>query len=99
MSEAEKYQVLPLDASRFTRLVAPRPSLTAGRNVFTCSGELIGTQNGDAPSVLAASCNIKAEVEIPKGGAEGMIVTQGGRFGGYGFSLLKGKPRVHLEPG
>ena len=91
-AEAEKYQVLPLDASKFTRLVAPRPNLTAGRNVFTYSGELIGTPNGDAPSVLAASYTIKAEVEIPQGGAEGMIVTQGGRFGGYGFYLLKGKP-------
>ncbi len=91
-TEAERNQVLPLDAAKFTRLVAPRPSLTAGRNVFTYSGEMIGTPNGDAPSVLAASYNIKAEVEIPEGGAEGMIVTQGGRFGGYGFYLLKGKP-------
>jgi len=37
------------------------------------------------------SYNYKAEVEIPPGGAEGMIVTQGGRFGGYGFYVLKGK--------
>jgi hypothetical protein len=91
-TEAQKYQVLPLDAAKFTRLVAPRPNLTAGRTVFTYSGEMIGTPNGDAPSVIAASYNIKAEVEIPQGGAEGMIVTQGGRFGGYGFYLLKGKP-------
>jgi arylsulfatase A-like enzyme len=91
-TEAQKYQVLPLDASKFTRLVAPRPNLAAGRSVFTYSGEMTGTPNGDAPSLLAASYNIKAEVEIPQGGAEGMIVTQGGRFGGYGFYLLKGKP-------
>ena len=31
-------------------------------------------------------------MEIPQGGAEGMILTSGGRFGGYGFYLLKGKP-------
>ena len=91
-AEAEKYQVLPLDASVATRFVTPRPSLTAGRNEFTWSGELTGTPNGDAPFILDASYNFKAEVEIPKGGAEGMIVTQGGRFGGYGFYLLKGKP-------
>ena len=91
-SEAEKYQVLPLDAAKFTRLAQPRPNLTAGRSVFTYSGEMTGTPNGDAPSVLAASYNIKAEVDIPEGGAEGMLVTQGGRFGGYGFYLLKGKP-------
>jgi hypothetical protein len=91
-AEAEKYQVLPLDASVASRFVTPRPSLTAGRNEFTWSGELTGTPNGDAPFILDASYNFRAEVEIPKGGAEGMIVTQGGRFGGYGFYLLKGKP-------
>jgi arylsulfatase A-like enzyme len=91
-TEAKKYQVLPLDASIATRFVTPRPSITAGRNVFTYIGELTGTPNGDAPSILNASYNFKAEVEIPQGGAEGMIVTQGGRFGGYGFYVLKGKP-------
>ena len=35
---------------------------------------------------------ITAEITVPKGGAEGMIVTLGGRFGGYGFFLQKGKP-------
>jgi arylsulfatase A-like enzyme len=90
--EADKNQVLPLDAAKFTRLVAPRPSLTAGRAEFTYFGEMIGTPNGDAPNILNASYNIKAEVIIPENGAEGMLVTQGGRFGGYGFYVLKGKP-------
>jgi len=90
--EAKKYQVLPLNASVATRLVTPRPSLTAGRNVFTWTHPLEGTPGGDAPSVLNASYHFKAEVEIPKGGAKGMLITQGGRFGGYGFYLLKGKP-------
>jgi arylsulfatase len=91
-TEAAKYQVLPLDASVATRVISPKPSLTAGRSVFTYSGEMTGTPNGDAPNLLDASYNFKAEVEIPEGGAEGMIVTQGGRFAGYGFYLLKGKP-------
>ena len=90
--EANKYQVLPLDASVATRLVTPRPSLAAGRTRFTWSGPVTGTPNGDAPSILDSSFNFKAEVEIPPGGAEGMIVTQGGRFGGYGFYVLNGKP-------
>ncbi len=90
--EAARYQVLPLDATVATRLVAPRPNLSAGRTEFTWSGEMTGTPNGDAPFILDSSYNFKAEVEIPAGGAEGMIVTQGGRFGGYGFYLLKGKP-------
>ena len=90
--EAKKYQVLPLDATVVTRLITPRPSITAGRNVFTWTRPLTGTPNGDAPSVLNASYNFKAEVEVPQGGAEGMLITQGGRFGGYGFYLLKSKP-------
>ncbi|HXZ15427.1 MAG TPA: arylsulfatase, partial [Roseiarcus sp.] len=90
--EAKKYQVEPLDASVATRVITPKPSLTAGRTVFTYSGEMIGTPNGDAPNILDASYNFKAEVEIPQGGAEGMIVTQGGRFAGYGFYVLKNKP-------
>ncbi len=90
--EAEKYQVLPLDNTVATRLVAPRPSLSAGRNVFTYSGEITGTPNGDAPSILNSSYNFKAEVEVPTGGGDGIIVTQGGRFGGYGLYLRKGKP-------
>jgi len=90
--EPAKYQVLPLDASTATRLVVPKPSLTAGRTEFTYSGEMTGTPMGDAPSVLNTSYTITAKVEIPQGGVEGMLVTQGGRFGGYGFYLLKGKP-------
>jgi hypothetical protein len=74
------------------RLLTPRPSVTAGRNVFTWTAPLTGTPNGDAPSILNASYNFKAEIEVPDGGGDGMLITQGGRFGGYGFYLLKGKP-------
>jgi len=90
--EAERNQVLPMDTTTFTRALLPRPNLTAGRSVFTYSGEVTGTSNANAPNVLASSYNIKAEVEIPEGGADGMLVTHGGRFAGYGFYLLKGKP-------
>ena len=47
--------------------------------------------NSAAPSILNKSYTITAEVEIPDGGAEGMIVTEGGRFGGYGLFLSKGE--------
>jgi arylsulfatase A-like enzyme len=92
MKEARKYQVLPLDTAVVTRLITPRPSTTAGRDVFTWTRPLTGTPLGSSPSVLNTSYTIKAEVEIPAGGAEGMIITQGGRFAGYGFYLLKSKP-------
>lgn len=90
--EAQKYQVLPLDASVATRIVTPRPSLSAGRTQFTWNGMITGTPNGVAPSILNSSYHFIADIDVPQGGAEGMIVTQGGRFGGYGFYVLKGKP-------
>ncbi len=90
--EAEKYQVLPLDASVATRLVAPRPNLTAGRSEFVYTVPMTGIPQGDSPVLLNTSYTITAEVEIPQGGGEGVLLTSGGRFGGYGFYLLKGKP-------
>jgi len=90
-AEAKKYNVLPIDNSTLSRWNTPRPSLTVGRTEFTYSGELIGTPASAAPSILNKSYAITAEVEIPAGGAEGMIVTQGGRFGGYGLFLSKGE--------
>jgi arylsulfatase A-like enzyme len=90
--EATKYNVFPLDNSVLPRIIAPRPSATAGRTVFTYSGEMPGLPPSDAPSILNKSYSITAEVEVPQGGAEGMLVTLGGRFGGYGLYVLKGKP-------
>jgi arylsulfatase len=90
--EAAKYQVFPLDNSLTARMVTPRPSVTEGRTTFTYSGELTGVPPGDAPQLLATSYTLTAEVEDPEGGGDGMIVTQGGRFGGWGFYLLNGKP-------
>jgi len=92
MVEAKKYQVLPLDNSILERLLTPRPSAVAGRTEFTYSGGVSGLPDGSVPNILGKSFSIAAEVEIPQGGAEGMLNTLGGRFGGYGLYLLKGKP-------
>jgi arylsulfatase A-like enzyme len=92
MDEARKYQVLPLDNSILERILTPRPSATAGRTEFTYSSEVSGLPDGSVPNILTRSYSIAAELEIPKGGAEGMLNTLGGRFGGYGLYLLKGKP-------
>ncbi|MFC0288019.1 arylsulfatase [Kaistia hirudinis] len=89
-AEAAKYNVLPLDNSTLARWNTPRPSLTAGQTEFTYSGVLSGVPASAAPSILNKSYTITADVEIPDGGAEGMIVTEGGRFGGYGLYLSKG---------
>ena len=92
VKEAAKYNVLPLDNSQFARAIAPRPSATAGQTVFTYSGVMPGIPLSDSPSILNKSFTITAEVEVPEGGGDGMLVTAGGRFGGYGLYLLKGIP-------
>jgi len=90
--EATKYNVFPLDNDVLQRFTTPRPSATAGRDLFTYSGETAGIPPGNAPNLLNRSYTITADVEVPTGGGEGMLVTMGGRFGGYGFYVLKGKP-------
>jgi len=92
LTEARKYNVLPLDNSILPRITTPRPSATAGRTLFTFSGENANIPSGNAPSILNKNYTITADVTIPEGGAEGMIATMGGRFGGYGLYLLKSKP-------
>ncbi len=92
LREAKKYQVLPLDASVATRLVQPRPNLTEGRSEFVYTRPMTGLPQGDSPSLLNCSYTVNADIDVPEGGAEGMILTSGGRFAGYGFYLLKGKP-------
>ena len=89
--EAKKHDVLPLDNTSLTRWNAPKPNLTGNRTVFTYRGGVISIPNSGAPHIMNKSYVITAEVEIPKGGAEGMIVTDGGRFGGYGLFLSKGE--------
>jgi arylsulfatase len=90
--EAAKYNVLPLANDFLVRMLTPRPNLTVGRDLFTFSGVSSGLDVGAAPNVLNKSYTITAEIEVPKGGGNGMVVTLGGRFGGYGLYLLKGKP-------
>ncbi len=102
--EAKKYNVYPLDASLAERLdPAIRPSLTRGRTVFTYYPGMIRIPEATAPDMKNKSYSVTAEVEIPTGGdatggdatggdATGVLVTQGGRFGGWGLLVLDGKP-------
>ena len=93
--EAAKYNVFPLDDSRVARFLGEKPSYTPDRTVFTYSGELSNVPypgTAGAPDLVNRSYTITAEIEIPQGNAEGMLVTDGGHFGGYGFYLLKGNP-------
>ena len=91
-AEAKKYDVLPLDNSTLARFLTPRPSATAGRNGVHVFRRVDRRAGQPAPRTSwTKSYTITAEVEIPEGGAEGMIVTEGGRFGGYGLFLSKGE--------
>ena len=90
--EAQKYEVFPLDASVAARIVAPRPNITAGRTEFVYKHPMVGLPQGDSPFLLNSSYTFTADITVPEGGAEGIIVTSGGRFGGYGFYLKDSKP-------
>ncbi len=91
--EAAKYNVLPIDNSRVERMdVSLRPSPTRGRSVFTYYAGQTRIPEGSAPDIKNKSFKIAADVEIPEGGADGMVITQGGRFGGWALCLLDGKP-------
>ncbi len=93
MDEATKHQVLPLDNSKVQRLdTTNRPSLTRGRNVFTYYPGAVRIPEGAAPDVKNKSFLVTSSVEIPKGSSDGMLITQGGRFAGWGLYILKGKP-------
>lgn len=92
-AQAAIYNVLPLD-STFAERADPaiRPSLTRGRSVFTYYPGMIRIPEGSTPDVKNKSYSITAEVDIPQGGANGVLATQGGRFGGWGLLVIDDKP-------
>jgi arylsulfatase len=96
-AEARKYNVYPLDSTFAERAdVRIRPSLTRGRDTFTYYPGTFRVPEGSAPDLKNRSYRVIAEVEIPAQGAEGVLVTQGGRFGGWGLLVIDGKPEfVH----
>jgi arylsulfatase A-like enzyme len=96
--EAARHNVLPLDNSKLERMnVDNRPSLTRGRSLFTYYPGMVRIPEGSAPSILNKSFRVAADLEIPPGGAEGVLVTQGGRFNGWGLYILAGKPVFHYN--
>jgi hypothetical protein len=90
--EFAKYQVLPLDGTASARFVEPRPSLAAGRNIFNYSGSTVSIPAGNQPGLLNTSYTITADINVPEGGANGVIVGEGGRFFGWALYLLDSKP-------
>jgi len=91
--EAKKYQVYPLDTSFAERAdPAIRPSLTRGRTEFIYYPGMIRIPEGTAPDIKNKSFSMTAHVDIPEDGANGVIATEGGRFGGWGLLMTEGKP-------
>ena len=93
LMEAVKYDVLPLDSSFADRMdPSIRPNLIRGQTEFTYYPGMIRIPEANAADVHHKSFRVTAEVEIPEGGAEGVLATAGGRFGGWALLVLDGKP-------
>ena len=95
LSEAAKYNVLPLDDRSLERLMpalAGRPDLMAGRHSLTLYEGMTGIMENAFIDVKNRSLSVTAEVEVPENGANGVILAQGGRFGGWSLYLKDGKP-------
>ncbi len=94
LDEARKYNVLPLDDRRFERFnpdLAGRPQLSRGTSqvLFGRMGRL--TENSILP-LKNKSHAITAQVVVPEGGATGVILSQGGAFGGFALYAKDGRP-------
>jgi arylsulfatase A-like enzyme len=95
LEEAIKNRVLPIDDRMFERMVAAtagRPDLMQGRTSLALSEGMVGMSEGVFIDIKNRSLSIAAEVEIPQGGATGVILAQGGRFGGWSLYLKDGQP-------
>lgn len=95
--QARIYNVLPLDDRKARFDVSIRPSLTAGRDHFTYYQGIKRIPEGSAPDMKNRSFSITAEIEVPETGGEGVIATQGGRFGGWGIFMRQGKLVYHYN--
>ena len=93
-AEARKYNVYPLDSSFGSRAdPAIRPSLARGRMEFTYYPGAVRIPEGSAPDFKNKSWTVAAEIAVPAGGANGVLATMGGRFGGWGLLVQDGKPQ------
>jgi arylsulfatase len=95
MFEAEKHHVLPLDDRTIERTnpeLAGRPDIMGGRKALKLYPGMEGMMENSFINIKNKSFTITADIEVPKGGANGVILTQGGRFGGWSMYMKDGKP-------
>ncbi len=96
LEEAVKYNVLPLDDrawERFNAALAGRPDLLEGRTEMTVYEGMKGIPENGFINVKNRSFVVAADIEIPKGGAEGVVIAQGGEMGGWSLYVKNGGPR------
>ena len=93
--EAARSKILPVHS--ISQGQEGRPSLTTGRTSFSYPAGLTRVPENSAPRVIGRSFEINADVVIPETGANGVLVTQGGRFGGYAFYLKDDRPVFHYN--
>jgi arylsulfatase len=99
-SEAKKYNVFPLDNNKVSRANPEnRPSLTGNRTSFTYYQGEKRIPEAAAADIKNKSWSLTADIDIPGGGAEGMIATLGGFSNGWALYLLKGRPVFHYTFG
>jgi arylsulfatase len=95
LREAAKYSVLPLDDRVMERVDASlvrRPDLMAGRTSITLGEGMVGLMENTFLNVKNRSKTVTAEIEVPEAGARGIVLAQGGRFGGWALYVKDGVP-------
>jgi len=93
--EAVKYNVLPLDDRRIERFnsdIAGRPVLVKGNSQLLFAGAGRLTENA-LINIKNKSYSVTAEIVVPDGGASGVLIAQGGAFGGWALYLHEGRPK------
>jgi arylsulfatase A-like enzyme len=96
LKEAINNHVLPIDDRSIERLdpgLAGRPDLMAGRTSLTVYEGMTGMMENAFINIKNRSFSIIADAVIPKAGADGVVICQGGRFGGWSLYFKNGRPR------
>lgn len=98
MAEAAKYNVLPLDDRFAERMdVTLRPSFFAGRKEVTFYPGMTRLPEGSGPKLVGVPFTLTAPIEVPRGGAEGVIFALGGDAAGWSLFMWEGKVRFHYN--
>ena len=96
LEEAVKYNVLPLDDrawERFNPALAGRPDLMEGRTELTVYEGMTGLLENSFINIKNRSFVIIADIELPEAGAQGVVIAQGGKTGGWSLYVSDGQPR------